>query len=116
MERARPDQLTAHEPRIAQLAAEGLANCEIGQRLYVSHRTVSTHLHRIFPQLGVASRAELRTSRGKELVMELQRDVLGVSVRHAPGAIPGTHQWVPWRDHVLRGARLLVPPTEASTR
>jgi DNA-binding CsgD family transcriptional regulator len=53
------DQLTAHELSIAQLAADGLTNREIGQRLYLSHRTVSTHLHRIFPKLGVSSRAEL---------------------------------------------------------
>ena len=55
------DQLTAHELHIAQLAAEGLTNREIGQRLYLSHRTVSTHLHRIFPKLGVSARSELRT-------------------------------------------------------
>ncbi|ANW64180.1 LuxR family transcriptional regulator [Mycobacterium sp. djl-10] len=55
------DQLTAHELHIAQLAAEGLTNREIGQRLYLSHRTVSTHLHRIFPKLGVTSRSELKS-------------------------------------------------------
>jgi DNA-binding CsgD family transcriptional regulator len=54
------DQLTAHELQIVQLAAEGLTNREIGQRLYLSHRTVSSHLHRIFPKLGVVSRGELR--------------------------------------------------------
>ncbi|MDX3192649.1 AAA family ATPase [Streptomyces sp. MN03-5084-2B] len=53
------DKLTAHELSIAQLAAEGLTNREIGQRLYLSHRTVGTHLHRIFPKLGVSSRADL---------------------------------------------------------
>jgi DNA-binding CsgD family transcriptional regulator len=53
------DRLTPHELSIAQLAAEGLTNKEIGQRLYLSHRTVGTHLHRIFPKLGVSSRAEL---------------------------------------------------------
>jgi DNA-binding CsgD family transcriptional regulator len=53
------EQLTPHELSIAQLAAEGLTNREIGQRLYLSHRTVSTHLHRIFPKLGITSRAEL---------------------------------------------------------
>jgi DNA-binding NarL/FixJ family response regulator len=55
------DRLTAHELQIVQLAADGLTNREIGQRLYLSHRTVSSHLHRIFPKLGVVSRAELRT-------------------------------------------------------
>ncbi|WP_406636549.1 AAA family ATPase [Amycolatopsis sp. WGS_07] len=53
------DRLTPHELSIAQLAAEGLTNREIGQRLYLSHRTVGTHLHRIFPKLGVSSRSEL---------------------------------------------------------
>ncbi|MFC6524815.1 helix-turn-helix domain-containing protein [Nonomuraea rubra] len=64
------DRLTPHELSIARLAAEGLTNREIGQRLYLSHRTVGTHLHRIFPKLGVSSRADLprilRTYRPEE--------------------------------------------------
>ncbi|MGV9677285.1 ATP-binding protein [Nocardia sp. NPDC003482] len=55
------DRLTPHELGIARLAAQGLTNREIGQRLYLSHRTVSTHLHRIFPKLGVSSRTDLAT-------------------------------------------------------
>ena len=43
------------------MAAEGLTNREIGQKLYLSHRTVSSHLYRIFPKLGVTSRSELGT-------------------------------------------------------
>ena len=53
------DQLTAQELQIAQLAARGLSNREIGQRLFLSHRTISTHLYRVFPKLGITSRAEL---------------------------------------------------------
>jgi DNA-binding CsgD family transcriptional regulator len=53
------DQLTAQELQIAQLAAEGLSNREIGQRLYLSHRTISTHLYRVFPKLGISGRGEL---------------------------------------------------------
>ncbi|MCC8249307.1 ATP-binding protein [Saccharothrix luteola] len=53
------EKLTPHELGIARLAAEGLTNREIGQRLFLSHRTVGTHLHRIFPKLGVTSRADL---------------------------------------------------------
>ncbi len=53
------DQLSAQELQIAQMAANGLSNREIGQRLYVSHRTVGSHLYRIYPKLGVTSRAQL---------------------------------------------------------
>ena len=56
------DQLTAQELQIAQLAARGLSNREIGQRLYVSHRTIGTHLYRIFPKLGITARGELQTA------------------------------------------------------
>lgn len=53
------ERLTPQELQIAALAADGLSNKEIGARLYVSHRTVSTHLSRIFPKLGVTSRHHL---------------------------------------------------------
>jgi DNA-binding CsgD family transcriptional regulator len=56
------DQLTAQELQIARLAAGGLSNREIGQRLFLSHRTVSTHLYRTFPKLGITSRAELNAA------------------------------------------------------
>jgi DNA-binding CsgD family transcriptional regulator len=36
-----------------------LSNREIGQRLYLSPRTVGSHLYRMFPKLGISSRAEL---------------------------------------------------------
>jgi DNA-binding CsgD family transcriptional regulator len=54
------DQLTPQELQIAQMAAEGLTNREIGQQLYLSHRTVGSHLYRIFPKVGITSRAQLR--------------------------------------------------------
>jgi DNA-binding CsgD family transcriptional regulator/tetratricopeptide (TPR) repeat protein len=53
-------QLTPQELQIAQMAAEGLSNREIGERLYLSHRTVGSHLYRLFPKLGVTSRMQLR--------------------------------------------------------
>jgi DNA-binding NarL/FixJ family response regulator len=52
--------LTPQELEIAMLAAAGLSNKQIGQRLFLSHRTVGAHLYQIFPQLGVTSRAALR--------------------------------------------------------
>ena len=54
------DELTAQELQIARMAAEGLTNREIGEQLYLSHRTVGSHLYRIFPKLGVSSRSQLR--------------------------------------------------------
>ncbi len=59
---APPGQLTAQELQIAQLAADGLSNREIGQRLFISHRTVGYHLHRIFPKLGITSRSQLHAA------------------------------------------------------
>lgn len=53
-------QLTEQELQIAHLAAQGLSNREIAQRLYISHRTVGAHLYRIYPKLEVASRAQLQ--------------------------------------------------------
>ncbi|MEI5098216.1 LuxR C-terminal-related transcriptional regulator [Streptomyces sp. PmtG] len=55
-----PVSLTPQQREIAQLAAAGLTNKEIGERLFLSPRTVSTHLHQLFPKLGVTSRAALR--------------------------------------------------------
>jgi DNA-binding NarL/FixJ family response regulator len=54
------DLLTPQELQIAQLAAEGLSNKEIGQQLYLSPRTIGAHLYRIFPKLGITSRGQLR--------------------------------------------------------
>jgi DNA-binding CsgD family transcriptional regulator len=54
------DQLTPQELQIAQMAAEGLTNREIGSKLYLSHRTVGSHLYRLFPKLGITSRSQLR--------------------------------------------------------
>jgi DNA-binding CsgD family transcriptional regulator len=53
------DELTAQELQIARLAADGLSNREIGERLFLSHRTIGSHLYRIFPKLGITSRAQL---------------------------------------------------------
>jgi DNA-binding NarL/FixJ family response regulator len=52
-------ELTSQELLIAQMAAAGLSNKEIGRRLIVSPRTVGAHLYRTFPKLGVAARGEL---------------------------------------------------------
>ncbi|WP_202610182.1 ATP-binding protein [Herbidospora solisilvae] len=58
------DRLTPQELHIARLAAGGLSNREIGQQLYLSHRTVSTHLYRLFRKLGITARGQLRDALG----------------------------------------------------
>ncbi|MER5899688.1 AAA family ATPase [Streptomyces mirabilis] len=53
-------ELTPQQLQIARLAAAGLTNREIGERIFLSPRTVGFHLYRIFPKLGITSRARLR--------------------------------------------------------
>jgi DNA-binding CsgD family transcriptional regulator len=54
--------LTERESQIARLAAEGLSNREIGQQLFISHRTVGYHLAKVFAKLDVNNRALLGDS------------------------------------------------------
>ncbi|SFJ45018.1 regulatory protein, luxR family [Amycolatopsis sacchari] len=53
-------RLSPQQQQIVQLAARGLTNREIGDRLFLSPRTVGSHLYRTFPKLGVTTRAQLR--------------------------------------------------------
>ena len=53
------DSLTPQEARIARMAAEGASNPEIADQLYVSRRTVESHLTKIYTKLGVNSRTQL---------------------------------------------------------
>jgi DNA-binding CsgD family transcriptional regulator len=62
-EAAEPDalgELTPQQRQIVRLASDGLTDREIADRLFLSPRTVSSHLHRSYPKLGVASRHQLR--------------------------------------------------------
>ncbi|MEU6073674.1 helix-turn-helix transcriptional regulator [Micromonospora sp. NPDC047074] len=45
---------------MVRLAAAGMTSREIGASLFLSARTVSTHLYNAFPKLGVPSRTQLR--------------------------------------------------------
>ena len=53
-------ELTAQQREIVVLAGRGLTNAEIADRLFLSPRTVASHLYRSYPKLGVASRHQLR--------------------------------------------------------
>jgi DNA-binding NarL/FixJ family response regulator len=57
--------LTPQQRQVAELAAAGLTNKQIGERLFLSPRTVATHLYELFPKLGITSRAALRDALGK---------------------------------------------------
>ncbi|MEV0379521.1 AAA family ATPase [Nonomuraea sp. NPDC050643] len=52
-------RLSEREREIVDLVGEGLTNRQIGERLYLSPRTVETHLARVFRKLGVNTRAAL---------------------------------------------------------
>jgi len=53
-------ELTPQQRQIVRLASDGLTNAQIGDRLFLSPRTVSSHLYRSYPKLGVAGRYQLR--------------------------------------------------------
>jgi DNA-binding NarL/FixJ family response regulator len=72
----RQEELTPQELQIALMAAEGLTNREIGQRLYLSHRTVGSHLYRIYPKLDITSRFQLRDALASEGATQKSSDAV----------------------------------------
>jgi DNA-binding CsgD family transcriptional regulator len=51
-------QLTSRERQVLDLVSHGLSNLEIGDRLFISPKTVEHHVGRIFSKLGLRTRAE----------------------------------------------------------
>ena len=63
--------LTPSEVRVAELAAEGLTNREVAQALFVSEKTVETHLGRVYRKLDIKSRHALPAALGERHTAEL---------------------------------------------
>jgi DNA-binding CsgD family transcriptional regulator len=53
------DALTASELRVARMAATGATNRDIAQRLFVTQKTIETHLRHVFEKLNISTREEL---------------------------------------------------------
>jgi DNA-binding CsgD family transcriptional regulator/tetratricopeptide (TPR) repeat protein len=79
--RARPalgwDSLTPTEHAVAQAVAEGLSNPQIAARMFISRRTVTTHLTSIFRKLSIPSRAELAARVARREDQEAARSRIG---------------------------------------
>jgi DNA-binding NarL/FixJ family response regulator len=76
--------LTPAEHRVAALAAQGESNPQIAQQLFVTRRTVETHLTHVFQKLGVSTRADLATRFAGAQPAErhapaIERDLVGTS-------------------------------------
>jgi DNA-binding CsgD family transcriptional regulator len=54
------ETLSPQEIQIASMVAQGMTNRDIAKSLFLSHRTVGSHLYRMFPKLGISSRSELQ--------------------------------------------------------
>ena len=83
------DRLSPQELQIAEMVADGLSNRDIGQQLYLSHRTVGSHLYRIFPKLGITSRSQMLAAlRGEAALQSGHRPPVAVFSRNTLAASP----------------------------
>lgn len=82
--------LTPTEVEVVRLVTEGLTNAEVGRRLFISRRTVETHLSHVFGKLGVSSRVQLaaQASRGDGELTSATRQA-SVQTPPDPPAQPG---------------------------
>ena len=67
------DSLTPTELEVVRLVAEGLTNAAIGGRLFISGRTVESHLSHVFAKLNIASKLQLAAEAGRRLAPKAGR-------------------------------------------
>ncbi|WP_079178902.1 ATP-binding protein [Streptomyces humi] len=95
------ERLTPQQLQIARLAATGLTNRQIGERLLLSARTVGFHLYQVFPKLGVSSRTQLHDALGRaRRTQERRPEAASTGGADHPGGAP----------------RLLSPPRRRTAR
>ena len=75
------DALTASERRIAQLAIDGMTNGQIAQALFITRKTVGTHLEHTYRKLGIHTRDELKRALDAEHELTPDRQPLAVRNR-----------------------------------
>src|SRR5690606_34173601 len=103
-----PPTLTEHELHIARLVATGATAKEIGAQLFLSPRTIETHLRNIYRKLGISSRRELRAV---QLSRSPPRQPPRPSFRNPTPTTPTLIKVAFRKSGGLQGPRPAAPPT-----
>ncbi len=91
------DSLTPSELQVVDLAVTGLTNREIAERLFVSRRTVATHLEHVFQKLGHGNRVELTADAARRAATPLSASSNSDSTRSSPSQPTNTTSTPPAR-------------------
>jgi DNA-binding NarL/FixJ family response regulator len=78
------NSLTATEAKVVSLVAEGLTNRQIAERLFVSRRTIATHIEHVFQKLGHANRVELAADVARRGISDLMTPTAPTAPEAAP--------------------------------
>jgi len=98
---ATADVLTAREAEVLALVRQRLTNAEIAERLFVSVRTVESHVSSLLRKLGAANRRALAAVRPGEVMGAERRDV-AVAIRLRPGRLPPLRTELVGRDDLVQ--------------
>ena len=82
------ESLTPTEHRVVDLVVEGLSNPKIGERLFISRRTVQTHLAHVFTKLGISSRTQLAAVATRRRPAPQIPTAAGVGIGHLADVSP----------------------------